>query len=115
MQTTKSREAKKQQVILSIYPAKATAQEAREMFVKSVTKKDDGSNSHLQSFLALADFLMTNMKAFTFDDCIANSRGMEIPVPELRTLWTAWTTKMVQLNKLCESPSCYANNLFIVQ
>src|SRR5687768_7551666 len=74
--------------------------EANKIFVSSLAKDDNGGNSILHDFMGTVVPRLTQLKDFSLNDAFMFSRPLDLPVDEVRKIFTAWSAKLTQLGKL---------------
>jgi hypothetical protein len=84
---------------LTFYPSIPQGQ-ATQAFRKSVSKPVDGANDHLADFLAVTERVMELLPTFSIHDMRREGLAFEIPEPQFKRLFEAWSEKMISMCKL---------------
>ena len=94
-----------------------TKEQARKLFVDSLPKAKEGSNSHVDDFLDIAYIVLNAYPTFTMNDFLTLSRYKTLPAAEIKQLFGLWADKMVSLGQLEVQTGCYDfatyTNIFI--
>jgi hypothetical protein len=86
---------------------------ANQVFLQSLPKPADGENEHLASFLAVTERVMDILPSFSIHDVLSQSLAYELPLPEVKRLFEAWSEKMVDMCKLEKIQGCYNYPVFV--
>jgi hypothetical protein len=85
------------------------------LFLQRAGAPAEGANNYLPSFLTVADHLLKNYPTFSESDCLYNAKRLDIPIDVTKAYFRKWTSVLVSLNKISETPGCYNESIFIVQ
>lgn len=82
---------------------------------RGMDRRDNGANSHESEFLHTTKLLLENYPSFTLQDCIALTRGLDLPPGEVKKLFDSWTTGLVRSGRLKAIEGAYNDQIFLVE
>jgi len=82
--------------------------------VHGLDRRDNGANSHEEEFSRITNLVMENYQTFGLNDFYALSRGQDLPLPEVKKLFNAWTKKMLRAKRLKTIEGAYNEPIFVI-
>ena len=79
-----------------------------------IDKKDNGANEHQEEFSRITAMILENYQTFGLNDFFALSRGADLPLPEVKKLFIAWTKKMLRAKRLKTIEGAYNEPIFVI-